>query len=359
MAREVLVMVGTKKGAFLFRSTDGKKTWTQSGPLMNGMEINHLTRDPRDGSLLAAANSDFYGPSVRRSTDLGETWDQGGTPAYGPDDKETVDRVWHLVPGPADHPGEIYAGVEASGLFRTTDGGATWEEVGALREHPTHELWGPGNGGKCLHTIALDPSKDGRIFTACSTGGLYRTEDRGETWQPRNEGIRADFLPEGQQFPVAGQCVHKFSLSPALPGRIYLQNHGGVYRSDDSGDTWNLIATGLPSDFGFPVVAHPTRPDTAFVIPLEGPGRYSPEGRLSVFRTDDAGGSWRRLANGLPEEVYSGVLRDAFAIDSEGRAGLYFATTSGSVFASPDEGESWQEVGRHLPRALSVEVAVI
>ncbi len=359
MARDILLMCGTSKGAFLFHSRAGG-AFVQSGPFLPEAEVNHVTWDPRDWSILAAANSPFYGAAVRRSRDMGATWDKVGEgPAYGPDDEESVTRVWHIVPGPAEHPGEIYAGVEASGLFRSGDGGETWHEVRALREHPTHSEWGPGFGGKCLHTIALDPFRPGRIFTACSAGGVYRSDDAGKAWAPRNRGLSAEFMPEGQQYPEVGQCVHKFSLSPAKKDRIYLQNHGGVYRSDDGGDSWNYIAGGLPSDFGFPVVAHPRREDTAFVIPIERRGRYAPQGNLTVWRTDDAGETWRPLRKGLATGVYVAVLRDAFTADGEDPLGLYFGTASGSVFASSDEGEIWQEIGRHLPRILSVEAAAL
>lgn len=359
MAKGILVMCGTSKGAFLFRSQAGG-AFSQTGPFLAECEVNHVTLDPRDGSLLAAANSPFYGPAVRRSTDLGATWERGGEGlAYAAGDEESVSRVWHILPGPADRPDEIYAGVEASGLFRTTDGGSTWHEVAALREHPTHVDWGAGNGGKCLHTIALDPFRPGRIFTACSSGGLYRSDDLGETWTPRNRGLRAEFMPEDQQYPEVGQCVHKFSLSPTRKDRAYLQNHGGVYRSDDGGDSWIYIADGLPSDFGFPVLAHPRHEDTAFVIPIERLGRYAPDGELCVWRTDDAGASWRPLRSGLADGVYVTVLRDAFSTDGHDPLGLYLGTASGSVFASLDEGEHWQEIGRHLPRILSVEAAVL
>lgn len=357
--KEVTIFIGTVKGAFIVRSTDGRRSWNVEGPVLDDVEVNHIVRDPRDGTVLAAANSWFYGPNVRRSRDGGRTWDKGGEGlAYAADDAEKVSKVWHILPGAASQPRRIYAGVEASGLFVSDDGGDSWREVAALRRHPTHELWDRGNGGKCLHTILQDPNRPERMYIACSTGGAYRTDDGGETWEPANQGVECVFFPEEKRFPVAGQCVHKMSLSPTQPDRLYLQNHWGVYRSDDGASSWKDIGDGLPSDFGFPVIAHPKSPDTAFVIPVQSDEhRVFPNAKLMIWRTDDAGATWQGLGEGLPEPAYVGVLRDAFATDGLDPAGLYVATTSGSLFASADEGRTWQELARHLPRVLSVEAS--
>jgi len=355
---ETIVLVGTAKGLFRFRSQD-RRSWRVHGPDFPQIPVYTAVLDPRSGTLLAGLGSEFYGPSVRRSKDLGETWDEGGDGlSYAADDPEQVTRVWAIAPGGADEPGTLYAGVEASGLFRSLDGGDTWREVAALRRHPTHELWAPGYGGKCLHTIAIAPR--GRIYTACSAGRIYRSLDGGETFAPINLGLECRFLPEGSRFPEAGQCVHKFSACAADDERIWLQNHGGVYRSDDGGATWQDVGQGLPGDFGFPVLAHPWEPDTAYVVPLQADGRrWAEDGRLCPWRTEDAGATWHPLGDGLPLPSYASVLRDALDGDGLDPMGLYFGTTSGSVYASPDGGGSWQELARHLPRILSVHAAAV
>ncbi len=350
-------MVGTYKGLFRFASPD-RVHWEALGPVLRGTSVHTTAYHAPTGTLFAAANSVFYGASVRRSRDGGETWDRGGEGlAYGADDPERVTAVWSLAVADEHGPGTLYAGVEASGLFRSADGGDSWAEVAALRRHPTHEVWDAGFGGKCLHTIAVDPHDPEVLYVAASTGGIYRSGDRGDTWTPVNQGIRAEFMPEGQQYPDAGQCVHKFGLSAVQAGRIWLQNHGGVYRSDDAGRHWARISEPLPDDFGFPVVPHPRRADAAFVVPLTSTlERWYPEERLAVHRTDDGGQTWTRLDAGLPEHAYSGVLRDAFRSDTQDPLGLYVGTTNGELFASADEGASWARIAERLPRILSVQV---
>ncbi|NMP23356.1 WD40/YVTN/BNR-like repeat-containing protein [Sulfobacillus harzensis] len=348
------LLIGTAKGLFRFHSVD-RHRWEALGPVQIGTPIYTSAYNPEGGTLYAAVNSEFYGPSIRRSHDWGETWDTGGTGLqYAPDDPEKVTRVWAIHPEGGHL---VYAGVEASGLFRSIDGGDTWSEVKALRDHPTHESWGPGYGGKCLHTIAVDSFNAERLYVACSSGGIYRSDDAGEHWLPINQGIRADFMPEDQRYPISGQCVHKFVLSPVAEGRIWLQNHGGVYRSDDGGTSWESVGDSLPSDFGFPIVTHPQDADRAYVVPLEGWPRWSPDNVLAVYETQDAGGHWTRRHEGLPAPTFSGVLRDAFTRDNASPLGLYFGTTSGAVFHSADAGESWHLVAEHLPRIYSVVVA--
>ncbi len=347
-------MGGNGKGVvFLYRSRD-RTQWEAVGPVLTGDPIYTSAYDVNSQTLFVAVNSEFYGPSICRSQDFGASWDTGGSGFhYAADDAEKVTQVWSIRP---TNRGVVYAGVDASGLFLSDNGGDSWCELSALREHPTHDHWGPGYGGKCLHTIGLDPFNDERLYIACSVGGIYRSVDAGDTWDPISKGIRAEFLPDGQQFPQAGQCVHKFALSPARAGRIWLQDHGGVYRSDDGGDTWLNIGESLPSDFGFPIVAHPTEADTAYVFPVERWPRWSPDNMLSVHRTTDAGGHWERLANGLPMPTYTGVLRDGMRLDSESPVGIYFGTTSGSLYHSADEGASWHAIAHQLPRIYSVEV---
>lgn len=351
---ETVLLVGTLKGLFRFRSDD-RIAWRREAIDFLGVGVHASAFDRTSGILYAAANNEFYGPGVQRSRDGGRTWEAGGTPAYAADDAEQVKRIWSLLPAPSHGEGTVYAGVEHSGLFRSEDHGTTWSEVSSLRGHPTHDTWHPGNGGKCLHTLSLDPFQPDRMYVAASTGGVYRTDDRGKSWRPANHGIGADFMPEPQQYPESGQCVHRLAVSQVQPDRLWVQNHGGVYRSDDAGDTWQPIHQGLPDNFGFPVVAHPHRADTAYVVPLLNAfERWFPGGDLRVYRTDDAGASWRALANGLPNEAFSSVLRGAFTGDGAPVPGLYFGTTSGSVFASPDEGETWHTVATNLPRILAV-----
>lgn len=348
------LLVGTAKGLFRFHSRD-RDTWTSHGPVLLGDPVYISAYNPDTGTIYAGVNSEFYGPSVRRSQDWGETWDTGGTGlSYAADDPEKVTRVWSIRPA---GPGRLYAGVEASGLFVSDDNGDSWSEVKSLREHPTHESWGPGYGGKCLHTIAPDPFHASRLFIACSAGGIYRSDDGGDSWRPINQGIRAEFNPEDQQYPESGQCVHKFWLSPTEADRIWLQNHGGVYRSDDGGDHWIYVGEPLPSDFGFSVTGHPANADVAYVIPVLRWPRWPYENALSVYRTRDGGANWEPLRQGLPQPVYSGVLRDAFTTDGRDPLGLYFGTTDGGVYHSADEGEHWHLVAQHLPRIYSVVAA--
>jgi photosystem II stability/assembly factor-like uncharacterized protein len=350
----MLLMVGTVKGLIRFQSDD-RRRFKPLSPALTGEPVYHSAYDAESRTLYAAVNSDFYGPSVRRSHDFGETWDTGGQGLqYDEDDAERVTRVWSIRPAGQ---GVLYAGVEASGLFRSEDGGDTWHEIRALREHPTHATWGEGAGGKCLHTVLVDPFDGRRLYTACSTGGVYRSDDGGASWRPSNRNIRAEHVPEDLLYPEAGQCVHKIAFSPTRPGRLWARSHSGVYRSDDGGDTWEAIDATLPSDFGFPLVTHPRDPERAFVIPLASDGeRWFPGQQAAVYRTDDGGRVWRPLSEGLPGGAFSVVLRDAFSGDGESPQGLYFGTTSGSVYASADEGEVWTTVAQELPRVLSVAV---
>ncbi len=351
-----MVLVGTAKGLFRFRSRD-RKGWRMEGPDFPQTPCYTAVMDPRSGVLFAGVNSEFYGPSIRRSRDFGATWDAGVVPAYGAEDEEQVTRVWAIAPAGADEPRTLFAGVEASGLFRSDDGGDTWAEVAALRRHPTHELWGPGYGGKCLHTVL--PTDRQTIYTACSAGGAYRSTDAGESFAPINAGVEARFMPEGQRYPVAGQCVHKLSFCEARPGRVWMQNHGGVYRTDDGGDTWHDVGGTLPGDFGFPVLAHPKDPDTAYVIPLQADEKRWAKGVLGVWSTEDAGASWRPITEGLPAVSFASVLRDGLDHDGQDPLGLYFGTTSGTVYASADGGRHWQEIAAHLPRIFSVRAATM
>jgi hypothetical protein len=360
---EILILVGTTKGAFLFRSDPERRRRQVSGPHLRGQQVYSLAYDDRAGRrrVLAGAESWHWGPQVYRSDDLGETWSdavEGGV-RFPEDANAAVKRVWQLTPAGADQAGVVYAGVEPAALFRSKDGGESFELLPGLWEHPHRSKWEPGGGGLCLHTIVLDPDDPARIWVAISAAGVYHSSDGGTSWQTRHQGVRAQFRPD--PYPEFGQCVHKIAPAAGRPSRMYLQNHWGLYRSDDAGGQWVDIANGVPSDFGFPVVAHPSDPDTAWVIPLTSDEfRCTAEGKARVYRTRDAGASWEPLGAGLPkEDAYLTVLRDGFATDGGEPAGLYFGTRTGELFASADEGDSWELLAGWLPPVLCVKAAVV
>jgi photosystem II stability/assembly factor-like uncharacterized protein len=311
--------------------------------------------------LLAGMTSSHFGPSVSTSDDLGESWQEPdhAPVAFPADTGAKLERVWQFAPGPASLPDRVYAGVEPSALFVSDDGGSTYELVRGLWDHPHREHWGAGFGGQAIHTVLPDPADPASILVAMSTGGVYRTADGGQTWSASNSGIKAYFLPD--QFPEYGQCVHKVARNADRPQQLFAQNHHGVYRSDDGGATWQSIADGLPSDFGFAAATHPHRPGVVYLFPLTADGeRFPPDHRCRVYRSDDAGETWTALSKGLPEEpFYPAVLRDALCLDDADPAGVYFGTRSGDVYASADEGESWQLVASHLPDVLCVRAATI
>lgn len=354
-----LLLIGTKKGLFLLTSEDGRQTWKLSEPMLKGKEINHAIRDPRTGRIFATANDAWFGSEISYSDDLGATWTSSKkNPAFTEASGLKLDRIWHIEPGRASEPGVLYAGVAPAALFRSADGGETWDEVEALSKHPTRERWHPGAGGLCLHSIQLDPHNPARMYVGISAVGVFRTDDAGATWQTANRGTRAEFMPD--KFPEYGQCVHKLLLAPGQRDRLYQQNHCGMYRSDNAAQSWEEISTGLPSDFGFPLAVHPRDPNTAFVLPLQGAEFRAPkEGQLRVYRTRDAGASWHPLENGLPDDVYCGVLREGMAADQEAPAGIYFVTNTGKVFGSRDEGDFWNLLADNLPPISSVEAATL
>jgi photosystem II stability/assembly factor-like uncharacterized protein len=297
---------------------------------------------------------------VKRSDDLGGSWQEtpGGAVRFPEGTDATVERVWQLVPGA--EPGVMYAGTEPAAVFRSTDGGETFALERALWDHPHRPLWNAGFGGQAFHTVLPHPTDPDSVTVALSTGGVYQTADGGASWEPRNQGIRAEFLPEGQQYPEFGQCVHKVTRHPSRPERLFAQNHGGVYRSDDHGESWEYIAEGLPSDFGFPIVSHPHEPDTVYVFPLEGAGgRHPVDGKAAVWRSSDAGKSWEALRDGLPDQFFVGVMRDAMCADGHEQPGLYFGARNGSVWASADAGESWSQVAANLPDVMCVRAAAL
>ena len=358
MGKQVLVLLGTKKGAFILASDVRRRSWELRGPLCETWPMNHVIADAATGTIYAAGGNEWFGPAVWKSVDLGGAWthsSQGLSYAAG---EQPIKSVWSL----ARNGTRLYAGVEPAGLFRSDDGGETWAHVAGLRDHPSRPEWQPGGGGLILHSIVLHPDDGKQIWVGISAGGVFHTSDGGATWEARNRGTRADFLPEGQRYPEHGQCVHSLAMAPGMPDRLYQQNHCGMYLSDDGGRRWESIETGLPSSFGFPAAAHPRDPDTAYLVPLNGDiaGRFMPDAKAAVWRTRDAGKSWTALRTGLPQEnVFFGVLRQALATDSLDPAGVYFGTGSGTLYASADEGDSWIAIARHLPSISSVETLVI
>lgn len=347
-----LLLIGTKRGLFLARSDGARAHWTLSEPQLAGREVYYTTRDPRDGALWAATRHVVWGAHLHRSDDGGRTWHVLETAPHHGDGR--VDAIWCITPGPAESPGRLYAGIEPAGLFVSGDCGASWRPVAPLNRHPTTDAWQPAGGSLALHSVLVDPHTPGRLFCAVSAGGVYRSDDDGATWHPKNLGVRADFLP--RRTPPAGQCVHKLILHPTRPGRLYMQNHCGTWRSDDAGDTWREITDGLPSDYGYALAADPRDPETVFVVPEESSHmRTTVDGRLRVYRSTDAGASWHPLTRGLPQDhAYLSVLREGLCTDSADPAGVYLGTSGGHVFASADAGESWRLIAGFLPRVLSL-----
>jgi photosystem II stability/assembly factor-like uncharacterized protein len=359
----VLLLVGTMKGAFVFRSDAARREWTSTGPYFKGQPVYSLAFDQRGGRqrLLASTHSFHWGSQVAASDDFGATWTspERKNVRFPEESGLALNNIWQIRPGRESEPDTVYAGVEPATLFRSEDGGESWAPVEGILNHPHRPRWMPGGGGLCLHTIVLDPSDEKRMGVAISTAGFYRSDDGGESWQPRNSGVRAVFLPD--QYPEFGQCVHKVVQHPSRPERLFLQNHWGLYRSDDWGDSWHDIANGVPSDFGFAMEVHPHQPDTVYIVPLESDEfRCTPEARLRVYRTRDAGESWEALTQGLPQEdAYETVLRDGMCADSHDPAGIYFGTRTGKLFASGDGGDHWSELADGLPPVVCVKAAVV
>jgi photosystem II stability/assembly factor-like uncharacterized protein len=356
---DALMMIGTRKGLWLARSDDDRETWQLDGPHFDMEDVYSCHIDKRGGQvrLFAGPASSWLGPKVAWSDDLGQTWTDGKI-EFPEDAGATLARVWQLTPGIEE--ATVFAGTEPGAVFRSDDRGATFELVRGLWDHPHREEWGAGYGGQAFHTIVPHPTDAQSMTCAISSGGVYATTDGGATWAPHNTGVQAEFLPEGSQYPEFGQCVHKIARHPARPDRMFMQNHGGVYRSDDGGETWDSIEKGLPANFGFPVVVHPHEPDTIYVFPLSGSGgRYPVDGEARVWRSRDAGETWEPLGEGLPGGFYVGVMRDAMCADDHERAGVYFGARNGAVWASADEGETWRQVVANLPDVMCVRAATL
>jgi photosystem II stability/assembly factor-like uncharacterized protein len=348
-----MLLLGTPKGVFFLDADAERRAWTLRGPFCAGWPTHDVTFDPASGAIVAGGGSPWYGPVVWRTEDLGASWTHSGEGLTYGDDGPTVAAVWNVTPA---H-GALLAGVEPAGLFRSTDGGRTWTHVEGLTAHPTRSAWQPGAGGLILHSIVADPADPDRTWVGISAVGAFESRDGGRTWSTRNRGVRAEFSPE--RYPEFGQCVHRL-VAAADGRRLYQQNHCGVYRSDDGGETWDEISAGLPSDFGFPMAAHPRDRLTAWTIPLNGAeqGRFVPDGSLAVWRTHDGGDTWIRGGDGLPQrDAFVGVLRQAMATDRLDPVGVYFGTSTGQLYASADEGRTWSLIADHLPPIWSVAVA--
>ena len=360
---DLLLLAGTMKGAFILCADAQRRHWTIGGPYFPGSAVYAMAYDARDGRhrIWAGPNSMHWGGLLRSSDDFGHTWTnpEEANIKFPEATGATLKQIWQIAPGRQNEADTLYCGVEPAAVFESRDAGDTWTLNEGLWNHPQRPRWEPGGGGLCLHTILLDPEDLQRVRVAISTGGMYVTEDGGESWRPSNQGVRAVFLPD--KYPEFGQCVHKVVQAPTNPQRMFLQNHWGLYRSDDRGESWTDIANGVPSDFGFGLAIHPRDADCAWIVPLESDEfRCTPEGRLRVYRTRDAGASWQPMSNGLPQDgAYETVLRDALAVDSLDRAGVYFGTRSGKVFGSTDEGEAWAELADGLPPVISVKAVVV
>ena len=390
----VRVLVGTRKGAFILTSDGKREKWEVSGPFFAGWEIYHMKGSSVDPTrIYASQTSGWFGQVIQRSDDGGKTWFQPGTPTgeqttpdgmpKGESNKFVYDvspetgkpltthqwydgtqhpwefkRVWHIEPSLTEAD-TVYAGIEDAALFRSIDGGKSWQELSGLRGHGTGPAWQPGAGGMCLHTVILDPSNAKRIYIAISAAGAFRTDDGGETWKPINKGLHSQYIPN----PTAevGHCVHHVAMNPKRPGLLYMQKHWDVMRSDNAGDSWTEVSGNLPTDFGFVIDVHSHEPETVYVVPIKSDSEhYVPDGKLRVYRSKSGGNEWEPLTKGLPQQnCYVNVLRDAMAVDSLDKCGIYFGTSGGQVYASNDAGDSWGAIVHDLPGVLSVEVQTL
>jgi photosystem II stability/assembly factor-like uncharacterized protein len=368
---KVRVLVGTHKGAFILTADGKRKQWEVNGPLFAGWEMYHLKGSPVDPDrLYASQTSGWFGQTIQRSNDGGATWAPVGnkfTYEGVPGTHQWYDgtphpwefkRVWHLEPSLTD-PDLVYAGVEDAALFRSADGGATWEELAGLRCHDTGPHWQPGAGGMCLHTIILDPSNSERMYIAISAAGAFRTDDGGKNWKPINKGLVSPFMPNPTG--EVGHCVHHVAMHRSRPGVLFMQKHWDVMRSDNAGESWQEVSGNLPTDFGFAIDVHAHEPETLYVVPIKSDSEHFPiEGKLRVYRSRTGGNEWEPLTRGLPQEdCYVNVLRDAMSVDSLDECGIYFGTTGGQVYASADAGDTWEPIVRDLPAVFSVEVQTL
>jgi BNR/Asp-box repeat len=365
------LLVGTHKGAFVLTSDERRKDWKIEGPQFAGWDVYHVNSSPAEPNRLYASTSrGWFGQVIQRSDDGGGTWQpvgnefhyEGATNTHkwydNTDHPYEFLRVWHLEPSLTD-PDTVYAGVEDAALFKSTNGGTSWEELPSLRNHPTAPTWAPGAGGLCLHTIILDPTNPERIITAISSAGSFRSDDAGKTWRPINRGLRSSYIPDPDA--EVGHCVHHLAMHPSRPNTLFMQKHWDVMRSDDAGDSWHEVSGNLPTDFGFAIDVHAHEPETIYVVPITSDSdHFVPDGKLRVYRSRTGGNDWEPLTKGLPQkDCYVNVLRDAMAVDEAESCGVYFGTTGGQVYASSDSGDSWTAIARDLPAVLSVEVQTL
>jgi photosystem II stability/assembly factor-like uncharacterized protein len=382
----VRVLVGTRKGAFIITSDGKRQKWNVSGPHFGGWEIYHLKGSPVDPNrIYCSQSSSWFGQIIQRSDDGGKTWNvPGGEKLPGPTDPPSnaasnkfvyegnpgthqwydgtphpweFKRVWHLEPSLSD-PDAVYAGVEDAAFFKSTDGARNWKELPALRSQQGPK-WMPGAGGLGLHTILIDPTDPNRIYIAISAAGAFRSDDGGKNWKPINKGLHSQYIPDPNA--EIGHCVHRIALHPGRPNTLYMQKHWDVMRTDDAGENWREISGNLPTDFGFPIDVHAHEPETIYVVPIKSDSEhYPPEGKLRVYRSKVGGNEWEPLTNGLPQsDCYVNILRDAMAVDNLEDCGIYFGTTGGQVYCSPDGGDHWDAIVRDLPAVLSVEVQTL
>jgi photosystem II stability/assembly factor-like uncharacterized protein len=390
----VRVLVGTRKGAFVLSSDGKRERWEVSGPHFAGWEIYHLKGSPADPNrLYASQTSGWFGQIIQRSDDGGKTWTQPGTP---PGERTTPEgmpkaesnkfvydtsaetgkpltthqfydgtqhpwefkRVWHLEPSLSD-PDTVYAGVEDAALFHSKDGGKNWQELSGLRGHGTGPKWQPGAGGMCLHTVMLDPTNAQRMYVAISAAGAFRTDDGGASWLPINRGLKSQYIPNPEA--EVGHCVHRIAMHRSKPDVLFMQKHWDVMRSDNAGELWQEVSGNLPTDFGFVIDVNANEPETVYVVPIKSDSEhFVPDGKLRVYRSRTGGNEWEALTKGLPQrDCYVNVLRDAMAVDSLDKCGVYFGTSGGQVYASADDGDNWTPIVRDLPAVLSVEVQTL
>jgi photosystem II stability/assembly factor-like uncharacterized protein len=389
---KVRVLVGTKKGAFILTSDGKREKWEVNGPHFTGWEIYHMKGSPvNPDRIYASQTSGWFGQVLEVSNDGGKTWvapgggvtvEQGRMPK-GESNRFVYDtsaatgkpltthqwydgtqhpwefkRVWHLEPSLTDAE-TVYAGVEDAAIFRSTDGAKSWQELAGLRGHGTGPKWQPGAGGMCLHTLILDPSNPNRIWIAISAAGAFRTDDGGKTWEPINKGLKSNYIPNPEA--EIGHCVHHIAMNPKRPGVLFMQKHWDVMRSDNAGDQWTEVSGNLPTDFGFAIDVHAHEPETVYVVPIKSDSEHFPlEGKLRVYRSKTGGNEWEPLTKGLPQaNCYVDILRDAMAVDTLDKCGVYFGTTGGQVYCSADAGDTWSAIVEHLPPVLSVEVQTL
>jgi photosystem II stability/assembly factor-like uncharacterized protein len=369
---KVRVLVGTKKGVFVLTADGKRQNWDVGGPHFMGHQIYHVKGSPADPNrVYASQHTDWFGQIMQRSDDGGQTWapiekefayqGEPGTHLFydGTPRPFEFKRIWHVEPS-LDDPDTVYAGAEDAAMFKTTDGGATWQEMPGLRTHPSAPLWMPGAGGLGLHTILLDPTRPGRIYIAISAAGAFRSEDGGESWTPINKGLVSPYeLPDPNA--EVGHCVHRIAMHPARPDTLFMQKHWDVMRSDNAGGSWYEVSGNLPTDFGFPIDVHAHEPETIYVVPIKSDSEHvPPDGQLRVYRSRTGGNEWEPLTKGLPQQdCYVNILRDAMAVDQLDECGVYFGTTGGQVYVSRDSGDNWEPIVRDLPGVLSVEVQTL